>query len=242
MTRIALSLAFLIAVAAPAAAQNGHVFGVLRDPSGAVLPGVDMRAVMTDANGETTRRVVTDGAGRYDIGSLDAGTWTVTASLPGFAAARRDIVMQAGQAVEWSPELRLGTLQETITITRSTVPSRTEAPRAAAPPAAAPARPLTAPSGAVRVGGNIKAPQKIVNVNPAYPADAAAQGVSGVVILECTIGPGGQVTEVKTLRSPNDSLTRAAADAVGGWEFTPTLLNGTPVGVVMTATFNFRLD
>jgi len=261
MTRIALSLAFLIAVAAPAAAQSGHISGVLSDPSGAVLPGVQVRAAMKDNTGETTRTVHTDGSGRYDL-SLTDGAWMVTASLPGFANAETSVELLPGATEVWSPRLRLGSLQETITITQATRPGRSEspAPRPAAAPTRAPAAPAlpggargtltptalppTPPGGQrpVRVGGNIKAPHKIVSVNPGYPADAAAQGISGVVILECTIGPNGRVTDARTLRSPNDSLTRAATDAVRGWEFTPTLLNGTPVPVIMTATFNFRLD
>ena len=259
MTRIALSLAFFIAIAAPAAAQSGHISGVLSDPSGAVLPGVQVRAAMKDSTGETTRTVHTDGSGRYDL-SLTDGAWTVTASLPGFANAETSVELLPGATRVWSPRLRLGSLQETITITQATRPGRSESP--ARRPATVPAPPAPALPGAVggtptptallprlpasrqplRVGGNIKAPQKTVNVNPAYPADAVAQGVSGIVILECTIGSDGQVTEVRPLRSPNDSLTRAASDAVRGWEFTPTLLNGTPVPVIMTATFNFRLD
>jgi protein TonB len=93
----------------------------------------------------------------------------------------------------------------------------------------------------VRVGGNIKPPRKVVNVNPGYPPAALAQGVSGVVILEATIGPDGMVSDARILRSI-PLLDQAALDAVRQWEFSPTLLNGQPVPVVMTVTLQFRAD
>ena len=64
--------------------------------------------------------------------------------------------------------------------------------------AACPTRP--APVQAVRVGGQIKEPKKLKNVNPAYPDIAKQARVQGVVILECTISPQGKVTDVKVLR------------------------------------------
>jgi len=94
------------------------------------------------------------------------------------------------------------------------------------------------PANAVRVGGGIAPPTKIKNVNPVYPADALAARVAGVVIIEAVIGPDGKVLDARVLRSI-PLLDQAALDAVRQWEFTPTLLNGTAVPVVMTATVNF---
>ena len=65
--------------------------------------------------------------------------------------------------------------------------------------------------------------------------------VQGVVILECTISPQGKVTDVKVLRGI-PLLDQAAIDAVKQWVYTPTLLNGVPVPVIMTVTVNFRLS
>ena len=91
----------------------------------------------------------------------------------------------------------------------------------------------------LRVGGEIKEPLKIRDVKPVYPQDALAAGVQGVVILEVVIGPAGNVVNAKILRSI-PLLDQAALDAVRQWEFTPTLLNGAPVSVIMTVTVNFR--
>ena len=94
---------------------------------------------------------------------------------------------------------------------------------------------------AVRVGGQIKEPRKLRNVNPVYPDIAKQARVQGVVILECTISPQGKVTNVKVLRGI-PLLDQAAIDAVQQWVYTPTLLNGVPVPVIMTVTVNFRLS
>ena len=90
------------------------------------------------------------------------------------------------------------------------------------------------------VGGNIKRPVKVKDVAPRYPAIAREAHVEGIVIVEATIGPDGTVQNARILRS-NPLLDAAALDAVRRWEYTPTLLNGMPVAVVMTVTVDFRL-
>ena len=90
------------------------------------------------------------------------------------------------------------------------------------------------------MGGNIKAPTLLKRVPPTYPPIALSARVSGIVILESTIGVDGRVIDAKILRSV-PLLDQAALDAVRQWEYTPTLLNGTPVPVVMTATVSFSL-
>ena len=93
----------------------------------------------------------------------------------------------------------------------------------------------------VRVGGDVKEPKKIKDVKPAYPEDAKNAGVQGIVILETIIGTDGSVQEAKVLR-PVPMLDKAALDAVIQWRYTPTLLNGEPVEVVMTVTVTFTLN
>lgn len=97
------------------------------------------------------------------------------------------------------------------------------------------------PTQAVRVGGQIKEPKKLKEVKPAYPDIAKQARVQGVVILECTISPQGRVTNVTILRGI-PLLDQAAIDAVKQWVYTPTLLNGVPVPVIMTVTVNFKLN
>jgi protein TonB len=92
----------------------------------------------------------------------------------------------------------------------------------------------------VRPGGNIKAPTKVKHVPPVYPAVAQAARVEGTVIIQATISPTGKVADALVLRS-NPLLDAAALEAVRQWEFTPTLLNGSAVAVIMTVTVDFRL-
>jgi protein TonB len=107
---------------------------------------------------------------------------------------------------------------------------------------APPPPPLPRQSDApLRVGGNVRPPSKIRDVKPLYPAIAQSARVSGVVIIEATIGPTGKVLDTKLLRSI-PLLDEAALEAVRQWELTPTLLNGMPVSIVMTVTVNFALN
>jgi TonB family protein len=91
---------------------------------------------------------------------------------------------------------------------------------------------------AVRVGGQIKPPTKTKDVKPVYPAIARSARVAGEVTIEATIGPDGKVMDAKVVRSI-PLLDQAALDAVQQWEYTPTLLNGVPVPVLVTVTINF---
>jgi protein TonB len=136
-----------------------------------------------------------------------------------------------------------GALQETVTV-RAGVPPPPPPPP---PPAVAPGSPTAtavpsaaAPTRPVRVGSGVQAPQQIYKVNPVYPPAAEAARVQGVVILEAMIGADGRVTDARVLRSI-PLLDQAALDAVRQWQYTPTLLNGAAVPIIMTATVQFTL-
>jgi len=90
----------------------------------------------------------------------------------------------------------------------------------------------------LRIGGQIKPPLKIKDVKPVYPAIAQSARVAGVVTIEATIGPDGKVIDAKVVRSI-PLLDQAALDAVRQWEYTPTLLNGVPVPILVTVTITF---
>jgi TonB family protein len=92
----------------------------------------------------------------------------------------------------------------------------------------------------LRVGGNVEAPRKLVDVAPIYPDDAQTAGIEGIVILEIVIGEDGLVIETSVLRSIPE-LDQAAIDAVSQWQYETTLLNGDPVEIEMIVTINFTL-
>ena len=92
----------------------------------------------------------------------------------------------------------------------------------------------------LRVGGDIVPPTKVKNVNPTYPPAAVSKKVQGQVWVEATIGADGKVKDAKVVRSI-PQLDQAALDAVRQWEFTPTLLKGVAVPVIMTVWVSFSL-
>jgi len=92
-----------------------------------------------------------------------------------------------------------------------------------------------------RVSGDIVPPKKVKNVNPVYPPAAVSGKVKGQVWIDATIGVDGKVKDAKVLRSI-PQLDQAALDAVRQWEFTPTLLNGVAVPVIMTVWVSFSLQ
>ena len=93
----------------------------------------------------------------------------------------------------------------------------------------------------MRLHSGIRTPQKILYVPPVYPALARAVRVQGLVIIEATIDEKGNVESARVLKG-EPLLNQAVLDAVRLWRFTPALLGGVPVPVVMTVTVDFRLQ
>jgi protein TonB len=105
---------------------------------------------------------------------------------------------------------------------------------------APPAPPPPVNIRAIPLHKGIQAPRKVVDVAPRYPVHARAARQQGVVILETIIDVDGNVTTVRVLRG-YPLLDESAVEAVRQWRFTPALLNGQPIPVVMTVTVNFAL-
>jgi hypothetical protein len=116
LSRGAMTLLCLAVVPIAAHAQ-ASITGVVRDSSGAVLPGVTVEAASSGII-EKVRTAVTDGAGQYRITELRPGAYSVTFTLPGFNTVVRDGINLAGAFVaSVDAELRVGALEETITVT-----------------------------------------------------------------------------------------------------------------------------
>jgi TonB family protein len=96
----------------------------------------------------------------------------------------------------------------------------------------------TPPTSAVRVGSTLATPQKLVDVPPVYPEPARQARVTGTVLLELTVGADGAVTNARVLRSI-PQLDAAAIDAARQWRYAPTLVNGEPVPIILTAAVKF---
>ena len=108
-------IALLLGVPAVAHAQ-ASIAGVVRDDSGAVLPGVTVEAA-SPAWSAKTRSVVTDGTGQYKIVDLRPGTYSVTFTLPGFSTIKREgIELNGSFTATVNADLKVGAVQETITV------------------------------------------------------------------------------------------------------------------------------
>jgi protein TonB len=90
-------------------------------------------------------------------------------------------------------------------------------------------------------GGSIKPPRKIKDVKPIYPQGVLSDHARGTVIIEATIGVDGKVQEAVVLHSV-PALDQPALDAVRQWEYTPSLLNGVPVAIVMRVVVKFAIQ
>ncbi len=99
---------------------------------------------------------------------------------------------------------------------------------------------VTTTSHPIPVGQGVTEPKKIRDVKPVYPPIAQTAQISGIVVAEIVVDTNGNVRDAKVLRGA-PMLNDAALEAIRQWQYTPTLLNGVPVELVMTVTVNFSL-
>ena len=98
-------------------ALQASITGVVRDSSGAVLPGVTVEAASPSLI-EKSRSVISDDGGRYRIVGLVQGNYTVTFTLQGFNSVRREgIVLTGSLTATVDAEMHVGSLEETVTVT-----------------------------------------------------------------------------------------------------------------------------
>src|SRR5262249_2371195 len=115
--RIAAAFALTTVLAPAAAFAQGAITGTVKDTSGAVLPGVTVEA-SSPALIERAHTAVTDGAGLDRIIALRPGPYTRPVPPPGFAPVKREGIELSGTATLTIPiELKVGELQETVTVT-----------------------------------------------------------------------------------------------------------------------------
>src|SRR5213075_2287303 len=110
----------LICAIASAQSSNGSIVGVVKDASGAILPGVTVEAA-SPVLIERARAAVTDGQGLYRIVDLRPGAYTVTFTLSGFSTLKREgLELTAGFTATVNADLKVGELAETITVSGET--------------------------------------------------------------------------------------------------------------------------
>jgi TonB family protein len=230
-SRVAI-VGVLLAIALPIAAASqgaGAPGGVLRDPSGRVLPGATVRlsAIGVEAIHETQ----TDATGVFQFPEIPDGEYMVSASVPGFLSGRQRVRVSASMA-PLNLTVPVATLKETVTV-KSGDTVTPKSPVRQMPPAP--------PCGSTEVGGNIKPPMKLRHVNPRYRQEWRANNVEGDVLLQAVIGVDGKIRDVAAVSPVHPDLEEEAIQTVTQWEFSPTYLNCQAVEVRMFITVSFKL-
>jgi protein TonB len=179
--------------------------------------------------------------------TLGVAVLTAVLAVPGAAFAQGGIMPGQAQQVEPLPLSAFldliktyvdeGRYEEAEAMLMRAMSAVREARRLATQPAG---RVQSGGAEPIRIGGGVAEPKKLRDVRPVYPEIAQAAKVQGIVIVETVIDEFGAVADARVLRSV-PLLDEAALDAVRQWRYTPTLLNGTPVPVIMTVTVNFSL-
>jgi len=206
--------------------QVAPLTGTIYDVSGAVMPGVQV--MLVDAN-DNTWTAASNASGRFELPSVSEGRYVLAVTLPGFRPLRQEFELRSSRDWTRAITLQVAELQETVTV-RDTRVTAAESPSSSS-------------NQPVRIGGNVRAPRKELDVRPIYPAAMRAAGLTGDVPIEAIIGRDGTVSSVRVLSAQvHPDFAIAAVDAVRQWRFTPTLLNGVPVEVVMRVSVRFDLD
>ena len=214
------------------------------------------RVMLLSKEGEMSSLRIAVGSGLLVL-ALGAGSWGATHAFPLYDTAQPAKAPATGEvARSYAPPKKDAIADMKRTSPQRVAEHHSAGPQRATPPPPPPPPPPQDSAAApmseqfqrlievyrpIRVGGDIKAPAKIRDVKPAYPPDARADGVTGVVVSELLIGPDGNVVDARILRGV-PMLDDAALDALRQWRFTPTLLNGEPQSVLVAVTISFMLQ
>jgi TonB family protein len=98
----------------------------------------------------------------------------------------------------------------------------------------------TLPVMEVPVSRGVRQGELIRRVDPVYPPQARAQRITGSVVVEIRVGKDGRIRDISTV-SGDPQLAAAAVEAVRRWQYSPTLLDGTPIETTKRVTVVFRL-
>jgi len=118
--RRASALAFLLSVVIglavlPAAAGDAELSGIVLDPSGHSVAGASL--ILVNSSTGNTRKVISDGAGQFQLQAIPAGTYYLKVSFPGFALYSQAVTLDEGDPKRLEVTLRLATRRESVTIT-----------------------------------------------------------------------------------------------------------------------------
>ncbi len=234
----ALIFALLLGLtSAIAAAQSGFVSftGRIVDEQSRSVQGVGV-GLANEAR-EAKYEVKTNADGRFEFVGLPPGDYTVEVLGMGFQPIK-DVVTIKGQNLSRDYSMKLGTLQETIHLRFD--PSDAINQPVHDSPNVGNTVAVTKKECVVSAGGGrIVPPRKIRDAKPYYPSALRGVWTEGTVQMEARIGLDGYVADVRIVGDAQPDLAQSAVAAVREWRFTETLLNCTPVDVMMMVTVNF---
>jgi TonB family protein len=199
-------LACVFAVSLCAQTIGGRVF----DQTGAVVSGARV-VLLEDFNKIAETR--SGDSGEFAFRGLKAGTYQVQVKQPWFQIFQQLVQLQEDRTARVYATLNVARAEDVVGIAAS----HPLGPR---------------PAGAVeayRPGGKVAGLKRLSGRMPAWPPGAAARGASGTVVLCGTVKADGTIAGVTVLESPDEDLSKAAAEAYGTWKFEPMKLNGQPV-------------
>src|SRR6185436_20196209 len=193
--------------------------------SGTVVDGTHApipRAAVTieDLDRRVTRRVVTDGLGRFAVPDLPAGTYAVEAVTSCFAPYQERVSLGNGAA-------QREILPAPAAVAETVVVAADGVPRAGEVRTRGPAEPCTPPVDSQTlspVGGQLRPPRMLSHPQPTFPNHLRDAQVDGTVRLTGRIGTDGRLTGLVT-ESGHPDLAVAVEDAVRDWTWQEALLN-----------------
>ena len=238
ITRATIFLLLLGATTAVAAAQGSFVSlsGRISDEQGRGVQGVAV--VLVNEARQASYEVKSNANGQYEFVGLPAGEYSLQAAGSGFQSLKETLTI-GSQNLQRSYTLKLGTLQETITLAFNPRDTANE-PANDTPSVGKLYEVKKSECAPSPEGGRIKPPKKIRDAKPYYPSALRGVWTEGTVKMEALIGADGFVAEVRLVGDAQPDLAQSAIAAVREWRYTETLLNCAPVEVTMNVTVNFE--
>lgn len=210
--------------------QFGSVAGTVFDQNNRPINGV--RLVLSNAAAQTKNEVKSDADGHYQFVGIPAGSYELLFEMLGMATLKREgLPVLPGSNMTLNATLKIGSLEETITVT-SAGDGR---PLVRGYSGARPVDNKPDPCAQLATGGCVRPPVKIRDVRPAYPPGSNG----GPVELKALIDANGFVSSVDVVGNADPVLADAAKDAIRQWEFTSTRLDGQPIEVTMHVHVSF---
>lgn len=111
-----LLFAVLASRLASAQVTTGTITGIVKDTSGAIIPGASVKVQNTDTS--ASRTLVSDDSGRYQATQLSLGHYEVDVSLAGYqTATRKGIELTVGATAVVDVTLNVGQLEQSLVVT-----------------------------------------------------------------------------------------------------------------------------